>query len=147
MNKKEKYPEPIAGALIVNKNKKLLFCKSQKWNNKYTIFGGHIEIGEPMEKAVVREVKEETGLKVKAIARLGISDSIFDPGFYKKKHFIFIDFLCKYDGGDDKIKINEEFMEDYGWFNIKEAEKIRLAKGARLIFKEYKNYLKSNTRI
>ena len=40
----KKYPEPV-GTVIFNGGK-ILLCKSKKWNNKYVIPGGHIEIGD-----------------------------------------------------------------------------------------------------
>ncbi len=55
------YPEPTVGALIVNKEGKILLTKSHKWFDKYTLPGGHIEVGETMKEAIIREVKEETG--------------------------------------------------------------------------------------
>lgn len=142
-DKIKQYPEPIVGALIINKNGKLLFCRSQKWEGKFTIFGGHVEQGEKIEDAIVREVKEESGLDVKVIKNIGISDSIFNPKFHNKKHFIFIDFLCKYDNGDDEIKINREYENDYKWVTIDEAQNLDMADGAKLILKEYVESLKN----
>ena len=52
------------GALIVNSNGEILLVKSFKWGSKYTVPGGHIELGERSEVAVRREVKEEVGLEV-----------------------------------------------------------------------------------
>jgi nucleoside triphosphatase len=54
-----RYPEATVGAVILNSEDKVLICKSNKWNQKYVIPGGHIEAGESMEEALVREVKEE----------------------------------------------------------------------------------------
>jgi len=142
-HKKYNYPEAIVGALIINNNDKLIFCKSHKWKGKYTIFGGHIEYGESIENAVIREVKEETGLETQIIANIGISDSIFNSGFHEKKHFVFVDFLCKYDGGEDDITINEEYEDDYKWVTADEAQKMDLADGAKLMLSEYIKYKES----
>ena len=46
------YPEPTVGALIVNKEGRILLTKSHKWFDKYTLPGGHIEVGETMKEAV-----------------------------------------------------------------------------------------------
>ena len=60
------YPEPTVGALIINNKKEILLVKSHKWlNNKYSVPGGHVEIGESFEEAIIREVKEETGLALR----------------------------------------------------------------------------------
>ncbi len=59
-----KYPEPTVGAIIFNPDNKILLCKSHKWNNKYVIPGGHIELGwKKMEEDFKREIFEETGLE------------------------------------------------------------------------------------
>src|SRR5436853_6051014 len=86
------YPEPTVGALIVNKEGRILLTKSHKWFDKYTLPGGHIEVGETMKDAVIREVKEEVGLDVEAAEMLLIQEAIFAGEFWKKKHFISSDY-------------------------------------------------------
>ena len=61
---KQQFPEPTVGALIFNPEGKLLLMRSHKWRDKYVVPGGHIELGEHIEDALKREVKEETGLDV-----------------------------------------------------------------------------------
>ena len=59
------YPEPTVGALVLNNQNKILLVKSHKWiNNRYSVPGGHVEIGESLSTAIIREVKEETGLEI-----------------------------------------------------------------------------------
>ena len=53
------YPEPVVGALIFNQEGKIFIMASPKWQGKYSLAGGHIEVGETNEKAVKREAKEE----------------------------------------------------------------------------------------
>src|SRR5207245_3375703 len=89
------FPEPTVGALIVNNEGKNLLARSRKWFDRYTLPGGHIEVGETMVDAVKREVKEEVGLDVDVVDMLLMQEVIFAPEFYKKKHFIFIDFYCE----------------------------------------------------
>ena len=60
----QKYPEPAAGALIFNTEGKIFLMKSHKWHGQYVVPGGHIELGETIEEALKREVKEETDLDV-----------------------------------------------------------------------------------
>ena len=51
------------GALIINSNDEILLVKSHKWiEKKWTVPGGHIELGETAHDAIIREVKEETNL-------------------------------------------------------------------------------------
>lgn len=112
---------PIVGALIFNREGKILLMRSHKWKDKYMIPGGHIEFGETMKEALIREVKEETNLDIKDIEFVQFQECIFDNTFWKKRHFIFFDFACKTDSTD--VKLNEEAQE-FGWFSIKEALKL-----------------------
>src|SRR5881296_4618299 len=107
------YPEPTVGALIVNPEGKILLAKSHKWFDKYTLPGGHIEVGETMEEAVKREVKEEVGLDVEVVEFLLMQEAIFAEEFWKKKHFIFFDFLCK--SRDQQVKLDGRELQEYVW--------------------------------
>jgi nucleoside triphosphatase len=107
------FPEPTVGAMIVNNQGKILLAKSHKWFDRYTLPGGHIEVGETMADAVKREVKEEVGLDVDVVDMLLIQEAIFAPEFYKKKHFIFIDFYCK--SKDEQVKLDQKEIQDYIW--------------------------------
>ena len=48
------YPEATVGALVVNSSGKVLIVRSSKWSDKYTVPGGHIELGERAEDAITR---------------------------------------------------------------------------------------------
>lgn len=115
------YPEPTVGALIFSQEGKLFLMKSHKWRGKYVLPGGHIEVGESMEDAVKREVKEETGLDIQDIEYVGFLEFINDDAFWKKKHFIFFDFACK--TKTKKVVLNDE-GQDYVWVTLAEALKL-----------------------
>lgn len=137
MAKQKTYPEAIVGALIINDEEKILLGESIKWKGKWTVFGGHVEMGEKTEDAIVREIKEETGLDVKVEAQLDFSESIFDKDFNQEKHFIFLDYVCRYEG-DEKVKVNGEFKKDgYKWLTIEEAKKMNLAVGTKQAIEKY----------
>lgn len=103
------FPEPTVGALIINPEGKLFLMKSHKWSDKYVIPGGHIELGERMEDALKREIKEETGLDIHDLEFIGFEEFIFDDVFWKKRHFIFFDFACKTNSSE--VTLNEEAQE------------------------------------
>jgi nucleoside triphosphatase len=118
------FPEPTVGALIVDKQGKILLARSHKWFDKYTLPGGHIEIGESMADAVRREVKEEVGLDVEVVEMLLVQEAIFAPEFYKKNHFIFIDFYCK--SKDQQVKLDHDEIQDYIWIYPGAAYNLKL---------------------
>lgn len=133
---KQKFPEPTCGALIFNLEGKIFLMKSHKWKGKYVIPGGHIELGETMEKALKREIKEETGLDIFDIGLIFFQEFIFDKSYWKKKHFIFFDFSCK--TKSTKVKLNSE-GQAYLWAKIEEALKLPIEPYTR---KTIEGYLK-----
>ncbi|PXV63677.1 nucleoside triphosphatase [Halanaerobium congolense] len=135
-----RYPEATVGAVILNPEDKVLICKSNKWNQQYVIPGGHIEAGESMEEALVREVKEETGLDVFGLELLGINESIFSDSFQNQKHFIFVDFICH--SNSEQVVLNEE-AQSYEWIDLDEVEDYNLEKFTAKLLKELKKGKKS----
>ncbi|MFH1294351.1 MAG: NUDIX domain-containing protein, partial [Candidatus Aenigmatarchaeota archaeon] len=75
------------------------------------------------EDAVRREVKEETGLDVDVIEFIKPTEFIFDPVFYKRRHFVFLDFFCK--AGSSDVQLNDE-AEEFVWVTPEEALKMAL---------------------
>jgi ADP-ribose pyrophosphatase YjhB (NUDIX family) len=61
---------PRACAAILNDDKILMVCHQTPSRTYWTFPGGAVEAGETFEQAAVREVKEETGLKVKVVRLL-----------------------------------------------------------------------------
>ncbi len=136
-----KYPEPTVGAVIFNPEDKILLCQSHKWDNQYVIPGGHIELGEPMEEALKREIWEETGLEIYDIQLISLKESIFSDKFYKKKHFIFIDFMCKTDSS--KVTLDNE-AEDYKWVALEDIDDLPLGGFTKDLLLEIRNKDKSH---
>lgn len=118
---KQQFPEPTVGALIFNSEGKILLMKSHKWRDKYVIPGGHIELGETMGDALKREVKEETGLDIFGIKFLFFQEFIFGKAFWRKRHFIFFNFVCR--TKSSKVTLNSEGQE-YIWAVPQEASQL-----------------------
>ena len=129
------YPEPTVGGLIVNEEGKILLVTSHKWFDNYTLPGGHIEVGETMVEAVKREIREETGLDVEVKEMLLMQEAIFAPEFYKKKHFIFFDFLCR--SKDETVKLDQEELQDYVWVYPGAAYNLKLDSFTRKTLDKY----------
>lgn len=68
----------------------------------YTIPGGGLEKGETEEEGVIREIKEEFGIKVKVVKKLYEMES---KKFGQKEIF----FLCKYESGKFGTGTGPEF--------------------------------------
>ncbi len=107
------YPEPTVGALILDANERIFLFRSHKWRDAWTIPGGHIEPGESAVAAVHREVLEETGLQITDVRFLCYQECLYNPAFWKNRHFIFLDFVCQAITND--VTLNDE-AEAWAWF-------------------------------
>ncbi len=75
--------------------------------------GGFVEVGESVESAVLREIKEETGLDARINRLFGVySDPKRDPRF----HVVSVVFVCDAEGepraGDDAKRVRVYRLED-----------------------------------
>jgi nucleoside triphosphatase len=123
------------GALILNLQGEMLLVRSPKWGNKYTIAGGHVEVGERLVSALRREIKEEVGIRIKDIRFLLFQEALFSPEFWKPKHFIFFDFVCR--AIDETPKIDGREVHDYSWVDPRQALSLSLDSYTRRMVEEY----------
>ena len=114
----QRFPEPTVGVFIFNPAGELLLLKSHKWPNRYVVPGGHVELGERIEEAAIREAKEETGLDIYDLEFILFQEFIYDPSFWKPRHFIFFDYACKTQSTG--LQLNDE-AEEYIWVRLEAA--------------------------
>ncbi len=93
----------VDGVIIKNKKILLIRRKNEPFKGKWALPGGFVDYGERVEDAVIREIKEETGLDTEIEKLLGVySDPARDP----RGHTISIVYLLSpkkgiAKGGDD----------------------------------------------
>jgi 8-oxo-dGTP diphosphatase len=76
----------------------------------YTLPGGGVELGETLEEAVIREVREETALEVAPVALAGYRQAIArDDTGRIERHFVILPFAARWIAGE--ISLNEELAE------------------------------------
>ena len=115
----QRYPEPTVGAIILNRRREMLLVRSHKWGDRYTIAGGHVEVGERLESALRREIKEEVGLNIKEVEFLMTQEAIFSSEFWRRRHFIFFDFVCRSVG--EKVTVDGKEIQSFKWVRPEDA--------------------------
>jgi phosphoglycolate phosphatase-like HAD superfamily hydrolase/8-oxo-dGTP pyrophosphatase MutT (NUDIX family) len=132
-------PIPTVGALIFNTAGEVLMIQTHKWSHKWGIPGGKIKPLEASEDALHREVLEETGLKLSDVRFELVQDCIEPPEFYKKAHFLLLNYTATALGTD--VVLNDE-AETYRWLSCEEAAKLDLNGPTRVLL----DYVRSHPR-
>lgn len=89
------------GAIIVDGPRVLLVQRGRAPSvGKWSIPGGLVDVGEPVEAAVRREVQEECGLTVGLHGLVGVVDRIVrDAAGRVQYHYVLLDFLATAEAG------------------------------------------------
>ncbi|MEP2653257.1 MAG: NUDIX domain-containing protein [Paraglaciecola sp.] len=104
-----------AGGLVQNEHGEILVIKEHGDNN-YKLPGGHIELGEKIEDAVIREVLEETGINTKFDTILGMAST--HPYRFGKSNIYIVCKLIPLSSDIDIHDIGE--IDDAKWITSKE---------------------------
>jgi ADP-ribose pyrophosphatase YjhB (NUDIX family) len=66
---------------------------------RWVVPGGTVELGEALTDALVREMREETGVEVEPLELLTVFDRIERDADRVVYHHVIVDFLCRYVSG------------------------------------------------
>jgi 8-oxo-dGTP diphosphatase len=97
-------PSPIAGvgAVIWNDRGEIVLIRrgQEPRLGEWSIPGGRLEWGESVREAIIREVREETGLDVEIDGLIDVVDSVTrNASDEVVRHYVLIDFLARHIGG------------------------------------------------
>lgn len=103
---------------LFNQRYKLLLGlrKSKHGENTWAVPGGHLEFNETIQQCAVRELQEETGIKLKQeqIRILGITNDIFSE---ENKHYVTIH--CRADITTEIPLVKEKNKcVEWRWFDV-----------------------------
>ena len=89
--------------IVENDNNEVLLVK-QRHRGVYTIPGGQVEVGENLIEALVREIKEETGIDASVEKLICVSSNTCTyqgyNGYGTVPTKVMFGFVCKYIGGE-----------------------------------------------
>src|SRR3989344_7448935 len=97
---RREYPErPMVGVggVVIRDTRVLLVQRaSEPLAGQWSLPGGAVELGETLEEAVVRELKEETGLTVRLVKLVEAFERIIrDDSGRPRYHYVLLDYLCE----------------------------------------------------
>jgi ADP-ribose pyrophosphatase YjhB (NUDIX family) len=129
MASSREFPErPIVGVggVVIEEGRALLIRRGEEpLKGQWSIPGGTLEVGETLEEGTLRELAEETGLRVRIVELIEVFERIFredgDEGRRPRYHFVILDYLCERldgearPGGDvtDVAWVREEDLGPY----------------------------------
>lgn len=129
------YPERpvigVGGVLIHNGRALLIRRAAEPLRGQWSIPGGKLELGETMAEGVARELKEETGIEVRAGELIEVFERIWVEeagagGAKPKFHYVIADYLCEHvsgepQAGSDALEVVYASEAELGRFQLTET--------------------------
>ncbi len=102
--------------VVVRRHGEILMTRKAEWQaGRYSLVAGFLDMGECLEEAVVREVREETGVEVENVRYVGSQSWPFPSQ-------LMTGFVADYAGGE--IRVEEKELEDARWFPVDDLPKL-----------------------
>jgi 8-oxo-dGTP diphosphatase len=98
---------------------------------KWALPGGLVELGETVQDAAVREIREETGLTVTIEGLLDVQTDLHrDRRSEIEFHYVLVDYLARPVSG--RLRLNSE-SSDSGWFSVGQVGRLAMSPGTRAV--------------
>ena len=116
------------GAIVVDGSRVLLVQRGRPPAlGKWSIPGGLVDVGEPVEAAVRREVGEECGLAVRLHGLVGFVDRIVrDAAGRVQYHYVLLDFLATPESGTACAGSDARALR---WTTLEELDRLETTEG------------------
>jgi len=118
-------PAVGVGGVVIREGAVLLVRRAaEPLAGQWSLPGGAVEVGETLEEAVVRELGEETGLRVRVVALVEAFEKITrDAEGRPRYHYVLLDYLCAATGGalragSDAAEVAWVRPDEFGSFGV-----------------------------
>jgi mutator protein MutT len=123
------YPDrPLVGvgAIIIDDNRVLLARRANPpLQGEWSIPGGLVEIGETTRDAIIREVLEETALRVEVVTLVEVFERIVRNNQSRVQyHYVLLDYRCRVLGGQAQAGSD---VSELRWATLDELELLSVA--------------------
>ena len=124
-------PVITVGAAVLDDEGRVLMIRTHKWSGLWGIPGGKVKWRESCGDALIRELKEETGLDVSEVQFVMAQDCIGSREFYRDEHFVLLNYRCR-GSSKEAVVLNEE-AEEYRWVSMAQALALPLNTPTRIL--------------
>jgi ADP-ribose pyrophosphatase len=123
-------PRSAVGAIVIRGDKVLLVKRGNPpAKGLWSIPGGCVELGETLQEAAEREIKEETGVTIRATKPVYTFDVIDrDDQGRIRFHYVIVDLLADYVSGRPNAGSD---VSEARWFTSRELEDIPVSRATR----------------
>ncbi len=128
-------PQSAVGAIVIRDDEVLLVKRTNPpGRGLWSIPGGCVELGETLQEAAEREIREETGVVIRAREPVYTFDVIErDDGGRIRFHYVIVDVLADYVSGKPNPRSD---ACEARWVSSKELEEFPVSRITRKVLKE-----------
>jgi ADP-ribose pyrophosphatase len=132
-------PRVAVGAIVFKENNVLLVLRGKPPSqNLWSIPGGSVKLGETLQKAAEREIREETGLNIRAREPIYTFDVVDrDENGTVRYHYVIVDLLADYVGGT--LRPGDDAL-DVRWVSPKALKKMKVSEATRKLLNNHFNF-------
>jgi 8-oxo-dGTP diphosphatase len=129
------WPKPAVGAVVIHEGKVLLVKRSNPpQKDLWAIPGGSVQFGETLQTAAEREIREETGLTIRAgepVHTFDVIERAHDGSI--RFHYVIANLRADYISGEVKAA---DDASDAGWFRPEDIKKLKISSTTRTLLQK-----------
>jgi ADP-ribose pyrophosphatase len=128
-------PQVAVGAIVFKEDKVLLVLRGKPPAvNLWSIPGGSVELGETLQEATEREIREEAGITIRAREPVYTFDVLErDNKDNVRFHYVIVDLAADYISGE--LRPGDDAI-DVRWFSADEVNKLKVSEATRKLLNE-----------